>query len=86
MRTTLARSSSPLPLSGVPEGARVRLEQTSLDRAAARALMAMGLDATEAFEVRKQGEPTIVTVGGALGRRIGLAGRLASRISVVVQE
>jgi len=83
MHTTTTRS---LPLSGAPQGARVRLQGVALDSATLGALAAMGLEAAEDLEVRKQGEPTIVAVGGPLGRRIGLAGRLASRISVVVQD
>ena len=78
----VAKSATSTPLSDIPAGSHVQLAGSDLDQPTTNALQAMGLRPDESVVVCKSGEPTIVQLDGAMGRKIGLAQRVAHSIIV----
>ncbi len=70
-------------LACMPRGARARVIEVEADDEQCATLSAMGLCIDEEVVIHQAGEPTIVSLQGGRGRRIGLSLRVARCLHVV---
>jgi hypothetical protein len=75
-----------MPLASAPCGVRARLCDAGSDAAQSATLAAMGVTPDEVLVVHRSGEPTIVSLGGWRGRRIGLSARTARTLIVSIED
>lgn len=78
-------AQSGAPIAHAPAGARARLVSLGADPIKSARLGAMGMSLDEVIVVHRTGEPTIISLGGWNGRRIGLSARAALGLRIAIE-